>query len=239
MIAPLQGFGIRGVIWYQGESNSHDGAIYTEKMKALIGGWRNGFKQGDFPFYYVQIAPFLFRMGHDTLPIFWEAQTAALAIPNTGMIGTQDIGTPNNIHPPNKLDVGKRLALLALAKTYGKNVVFSGPTFAKLIVQGDTLRITFDNVGTGLVSRDGKPLTYFEVSDANATGWKPAKAVIEGTDTVVLRAAGVTHPVAVRFGWWSGAQPNLSNKEGLPALTFRAGELPKPLPPPSAPITPR
>lgn len=233
MIAPLEGFGIRGVLWYQGESNSHDGAAYAAKLKTLISGWRARFQQGDVPFYFVQIAPFLFRMGHDTLPIFWEAQTAALALPNTGMIGTQDIGTPNNIHPTNKLDVGKRLALLALAKTYGKNVVCSGPTFSNLTAQGDTLRLTFANVGTGLASRDGKPLTHFEVIDANGTGWKPAKAVISGTDAVVLSAAGVTRPVAMRFGWDSGAQPNLANKERLPAMTFRAGEAPKPVPSPA------
>ena len=230
MIAPLLPLSIRGVIWYQGEANSTDGAIYTEKMKALIGGWRKAFKQDDFPFYYVQISPFLFRIGRETLPIFWEAQAAALAIPNTGMIGTQDIGTTNNIHPPNKLDVGKRLALLALAKTYGRHVVYSGPTFKQLTPQNNTLRVTFDNVGGGLVSRDGKPLTYFEVMDAAGTGWKPAKAEIAGTDTVVLSAVGVAHPVAMRFGWYSGAQPNLANKDGLPCLTFRAGEPPKPPP---------
>ena len=234
MIAPLQPLGIRGVIWYQGESNANDGMGYAGKMKTLIGGWRQGFKQGDFPFYYVQIAPFTFRLGHDTLPVFWEAQASVLSVTNTGMASTQDIGNLLDIHPTNKLDVGKRLALQALAKTYGRNVPCSGPTFRQLTPQGESLRVTFDNAGSGLVSRDGKPLSNFEVIDANGTGWKPAKAEISGTDSVVLSAAGVKHPVAMRFGWYSGAQPNLSNKEGLPAMTFRAGQPPSLPPPPNA-----
>jgi len=226
MIAPLVPYGIRGAIWYQGESNHGEGMLYAEKMKALIGGWREVWQQGDFPFYYVQIAPW--NYGDEDpgiLPVFWEAQAAAQSIPNTGMAVINDIADYNDIHPKNKQDVGKRLALLALNKTYGRtNVVCSGPTFRELATEGDTLRVRFDNVGGGLVSRDGQPLTWFEIIGPESDYTK-ADAVIDG-DSVLLTAPGVEKPCAVRFAWHKSAEPNLSNKEGLPAGAFRAGEVP-------------
>ena len=136
MIHPLVPFGIRGAIWYQGESNLDDGMVYCDKMKALIGGWRAVWGQGDFPFYYVQIAPFRYRWGQPgpyRVPKLWEAQRAALAIENTGMAGTVDIGDLEDIHPKNKQEVGRRLALWALAKTYGfDDVVYSGPLYKSM-----------------------------------------------------------------------------------------------------------
>ncbi|MBM4049900.1 MAG: sialate O-acetylesterase, partial [Planctomycetes bacterium] len=228
MIHPLVPFALRGAIWYQGESNHREGMLYTEKTKALVGGWRQVWGQGDFPFYYVQIAPYVY--GNEDpyiLPEFWEAQTAALSIPNTGMAVIHDIGNVNDIHPKNKQDVGKRLALLALAKTYGrKEVVWSGPTFKEMKIEGGRIRVRFDNAGGGLASRDGKPLTYFEVIGEDTEWFVKAEAVIEG-DSVLVSAADCKQPLAVRFAWHRNAEPNLMNKEGLPAGAFRAGKAPE------------
>jgi sialate O-acetylesterase len=227
MIAPICPFAIRGAIWYQGESNLGEGALYTERMKALIGGWRKLWGLGDFPFYYVQVAPFNYGGNPRTEPVFWEAQTAATAIPNTGMAVINDIGNLSDIHPTNKQEVGRRLALLALAKTYGKrDVVCSGPTFHSMTVEGERLRIRFDNAGGGLKSRDGKPLSWFEIADADEGGFVPAEATIEG-DSVILSAPGVKRPAAARFAWSMLAEPNLMNAVGLPANSFRSGEIPR------------
>lgn len=227
MIHPLVPFAIRGAIWYQGESNHRDGMLYYDKMKALIEGWREVWKQGAFPFYYVQIAPF--EYGNEApgiLPTLWEAQTKALEIPNTGMAVIHDIGNLTNIHPRNKQQVGHRLALIALAKTYGRtNVVYSGPTFKSLLSEGDELRVTFDHVGGGLMARDGKPLNWFEIVGVE-TDFEQANAVIDGA-SVILSSPKVKHPVAVRFAWHKLAEPNLANKEGLPAVPFRAGTVPQ------------
>lgn len=230
MIYPLCPFALRGAIWYQGESNNGEGMYYFERMKGLIGGWRQIWGEGDFPFYFVQIAPY--NYGNDTKAQaeaeIWEAQArSAQDIPNTGMAVINDIGDLRDIHPRDKQDVGHRLALLAFAGTYGEtNLVCSGPTFKSLTVEGDHLRLNFTNVGGGLASRDGKPLTWFEVIDADTGGFVPATATIDGA-SVVVSAPGVKHPVAVRFAWSMMAEPNLMNAEGLPASAFRAGEMPQ------------
>jgi sialate O-acetylesterase len=222
MVHPLVPFAIRGAVWYQGESNclSRDGMTYYEKKKALIGGWRKVWGQGDFPFYFVQLAPFRYRHDPAELPKIWEAQAAALAIPNTGMAVTTDIATINNIHPPNKQDVGKRLALWALAKDYGRQgMVYSGPLYKSMKVEGAAIRIAFDHVSGGLASRDGKPLSHFQIAGADKK-FVPAQARIDG-DSLVVSADAVKQPVAVRFGWDQVAEPNLMNKAGLPASPFR------------------
>ena len=221
MVNPLVPFAIRGAIWYQGEANISDGAIYHEKMKALISGWRKVWGQGDFPFYFVQLAPYKYRRADPQyLPRIWEAQTATLSVPNTGMAVTVDIGNPKNIHPRNKRDVGKRLALWALSKTYGqKDIVYSGPLYKSMSIEGDKIRIRFDHVGGGLASRDAKPLNWFEISGKDMKFVK-AKAKIDG-ETLVVSSETVAMPVAVRFAWFQTAKPNLMNKEGLPASPFR------------------
>jgi len=219
MIAPLKPVAIRGAIWYQGESNMGEGMMYFEKKKALIGGWRKVWGQGDFPFGFVQLAPFD-RYGGDRQPKLWEAQTASLAIPNTGMAVITDITTLKNIHPPNKQDVGLRLALWALATSYDKkDLVYSGPMYKSMKVAGGKAVLTFDHVGGGLASRDGKDLDWFEIADDDKK-FVPAKAKIDGK-TVVVSSDEVAKPAAVRFGWSQKATPNLMNKEGLPASPFR------------------
>ena len=228
IIHPLVPFAIRGAIWYQGEANESEGMKYCERMKALIAGWRKVWHEGEFPFYFVQIAPYSYGDNPQTLARLWEAQTtAANTIPNAGMAVVNDIGNLRDIHPKNKQDVGYRLALMALARTYGQShLVDSGPTFKSMKIHDNTIRIKFDNTGSGLASRDGGPLTDFEIIDADNGGFVKADAQIDG-DYVVLSAPGVEHPVAMRFAWSGLAQPNLMNREGLPAGAFRAGTVPK------------
>jgi sialate O-acetylesterase len=227
MIHPLQPFALRGAIWYQGESNSSEGRLYTERMKALIVGWRQVWFDDNLAFYYAQIAPYDYGGNGERIGEFWEAQAEAQAIPKTGMAVITDIGNLKDIHPANKQDVGRRLAAWALAKNYGKlDVIYSGPTFKALSLEDDKLRVTFDHVASGLASRDGKPLTWFEVIDADEGGFVKAEARIEGA-TVVLSAPEVKHPVAMRFAWHMLAEPNLMNTADLPAGAFRAGEVPK------------
>lgn len=219
MINPIVPFAIRGVIWYQGEANSDEGMLYYNKFKAMLAGWRSRWGQGNFPFYFVQLAPYDYGDSEE-LPLFWEAQTACLQISNTGMAVTVDIGNPDDIHPKNKKDVGKRLALWALARDYGKkDIVYSGPLYKSMSVEGDKIRIRFDHVGPGLESKDGKPLSWFSIAGADRK-FVDAVAEIDG-NTVLVSSVSVTKPVAVRFGWSNLAQPNLSNKEGLPASPFR------------------
>lgn len=220
MIAPLVPYGIRGALWYQGESNNGEGMLYFEKSKALISGWRSLWNKPDLPFYLVQLAPFRYGGDPQNLPGIWEAQTATLSIPNTGMAVTVDISALHDIHPRNKQDVGKRLSLWALAHLYGKaDLVYSGPLYKSMTVEGNKIRLTFDHVGQGLVSRDDKPLTWFTIAGEDQN-FVDARAEIDG-DTVVVSADAVAKPVAVRFGWSQEAEPNLSNKNGLPASPFR------------------
>ncbi len=228
MIHPIVPYAIRGAVWYQGESNNGEGMLYLDRTKALVGGWRAVWKQGDFPFYHVQIAPFNYsRKGPEVdrnttaLAELWEAQAeSAKQIPHTGMAVINDVGELNDIHPKNKQEVGHRLALIALAKDYGrKDLVCSGPVFTGHTVEKNRIRLKFDSLGGGLVSRDGKPLNWFEVAGADGN-FIAAEAVIDGKD-VVVSAPGVTEPKAARFAFSQLAEPNLMNKEGLPAGAFR------------------
>jgi sialate O-acetylesterase len=224
MIAPVTRYAIRGAIWYQGESNMGDGMLYFEKMQTLITGWRKDWAEGDFPFLFAQVALSNYSETGDVAPRLWEAQTATLTVPNTGMVVTHDVSSYPNCHAPNKQDVGKRLALWALAKTYGKSgLVYSGPIYKSMAVttgpRPAKVRIQFDYTGSGLASRDGKPLNHFTIAGEDKK-FVEAKAVIEGK-TVVAWSDAVAKPVAVRFGWRQDADPNLMNKEGLPAPCFR------------------
>jgi sialate O-acetylesterase len=221
MIHPLVPLAIRGAIWYQGESNNGEGMLYHEKMKALISGWRTVWGRDDLPFYYVQLAPFKYGGGRQPADLagIWEAQLATLAVPHTGMAVTVDIGNVGDIHPTNKQEVGRRLALWALARTYGKELVYSGPLYQSHQVEGNKIRIQFAHTGGGLVARDGKPLTHFEVAGEDGN-FVPATATVDGA-TVVVHSDQVAKPAAARFAWKQDAEPNLSNQEGLPASPFR------------------
>ncbi|MBI5833283.1 MAG: 9-O-acetylesterase [Armatimonadetes bacterium] len=227
MVEGLVPFGLKGAIWYQGESNHGEGKLYTAKTEALVRGWRTVFQNPDMPFYWVQIAPFNYGAEPpQVMAEFWEAQAAALKLPNTGMVVTNDISEYNDIHPRNKQEVGRRFALLALKGAYGrKDVVADGPVFKSMALEGDKIRLRFDNVGGGLVSRDDKPLTWFQVI-GEETDFEDATAVIDG-DSVLVSCPKVPKPLAVTYAWSKMAEPNLANKEGLPARPFRAGEVPK------------
>lgn len=227
MIHAVVGYPIRGAIWYQGESNHGEGMLYLEKKRALIQGWRELWNQGDFPFYYVQIAPF--RYGNEDPTIlakFWEAQAAVQSIPNTGMVVINDIATLEDIHPPNKQDVGKRLAGLALKNDYGKTeLVAHSPELQSIEVLPNRLKLRFKNSGGGLKTRDGTPPTHFEIIGVGSNGFRPATAAIEG-DSVVLASEEVKSPVAFRFAWHMLAEPNLTGGTGLPVGACRGGEIP-------------
>jgi sialate O-acetylesterase len=218
MIAPVKPFAIRGAIWYQGEANVGDGMKYADKMKALIGGLRQVWGY-DFPFYFVEIAPWSGYRGNG-LPQLWEAQVASLKIPRTGMVVTTDlVDNLKDIHPKDKVDVGNRLALWALAKIYGKDVAYTGPLYKSMSVEGNKVRLSFAHVDGGLKSRDGKPLSEFEIAGEDGK-FVPAEAAIEG-DAVVVQSKDVSSPTQVRFGWRSVGNPNLENKAGLPASPFQ------------------
>ena len=228
MLKPLIPFAIKGAIWYQGESNAGRAYQYRKAFPLMITDWRKNWNQGDFPFYFVQLATFNANNGDSRKGSSWaelrEAQTLTLSLPNTGMAVTTDIGNPADIHPRNKLDVGKRLAAVALNKTYHKNNVYSGPTYQSFKVEGDKIILDFTNIGTGLSAKNKYGyLQGFEVAGADRR-FQYAKAYIDG-DKVVVYQDGVKDPVAVRFGWADDAgDNNLYNKEGFPADPFRTDD---------------
>ena len=225
MIKPLLPLSFRGVIWYQGESNVKTPEQYQTLFPAMIQDWRDRWGQGDFPFYFVQIAPFNYKTNPMSAAFLREAQGMALALPNTGMVVTMDIGNPTNIHPKVKKPVSERLALLALKHTYGRSMLIaSGPVYSEQKIKGKKIRLSFTEIGGGLASRDGKPLTHFTIAGSNGK-FVPAKAEIAG-DAIVVQSPQVSKPKAVRFGWGSADMPNLMNKEGLPASSFRTDDYP-------------
>ncbi len=225
MIAPLIPYAIRGAIWYQGEANVGRAHQYRELFPAMIADWRSAWGQGNFPFGFVQLAPYNYAKRHDPVACaeLRDAQLMTLkSVPNTGMAVTMDIGDPEDIHPRNKLDVGGRLALWALAKVHGRDCVYSGPIYKSMAVEGDKIRLRFDHVDGGLAASDGKPLRDFTIAGADEK-FVPAQAEIDG-DTIVVRSDKVTRPAAVRYAWRDDAVPNLSNQAGLPASPFRTDQ---------------
>ena len=219
MISPLKPYGIRGAIWYQGESNNGEGMLYYEKKKALVYGWRKVWKNKKLHFYYVKLAPFQYRNSnpHDLAGI-WQAQLSALEIPHTGMAVTTDIGNTRDIHPKNKQEVGRRLALWALAKNYGKkDIVYSGPLFKSFNKKNQSIIVQF-NHDKGLKSSNDKPLTHFELQGSDGK-WVPAEAHLQESKLIVTSKT-VSKPKNIRFGWNQEAEPNLVNGAGLPASPF-------------------
>ncbi len=225
MLHPLIPYAIKGAIWYQGESNAGRAFQYRKAFPLMINDWRNRWKQGDFPFYFVQLSSFNSNNGNSRKGSEWaelrEAQALTLSLPNTGLAVTTDIGNATDIHPKNKQDVGKRLAAVALRKTYGKNNVSSGPVYQSFQTQGNKIIISFLNEGTGLVAMDKYGyLKGFEIAGDDQMFYY-ATAVIEG-DKVIVSNPKVSKPVAVRYGWADDAgEDNLFNNEGFPAPPFR------------------
>jgi len=221
MIAPLLPYGMKGTIWYQGEGNAREAKLYEKLFPTMIQNWRDDWRQDDFPFYFVQIAPY----NYDTpmiCALLRDAQRKSLSVSNTGMAVTMDIGDPNDIHPTNKQDVGKRLALWALAKNYGiQDIVYSGPLYKSMKIEKNKIRLLFDHIGSGLVAK-GNELTHFEIAGEDRKFFQ-AKATVDG-NTVVVTSAKVKKPVAVRFAFHNIDEPNFFNKEGLPASSFRTDD---------------
>jgi sialate O-acetylesterase len=223
MVAPAINYPIKGICWYQGESNTGRAKEYDELQAALANDWRNKWRQGTIPFLYVQLPNF---MDYNYLPSEsqWaelrEAQLKALSIPNSAMAVAIDLGEWNDLHPDNKKDVGERLALAALKLAYKENIEYSGPLFDSALIEGDRITISFTHVGSGLTTNDGEPPTEFAIAGEDKKFlWANAK--IEG-DKVIVWSNEISNPKYVRYAWADNpAFPNLYNKDGLPASPFR------------------
>lgn len=236
MLRPVIPFAIKGAIWYQGESNRTRAAQYQRLFPNMIQDWRRLWQRGNFPFYFVQIAPFNYGGDRGEAAALREAQTMAMAVPNTGMAVTMDVGDPGNIHPVNKQAVGRRLALWAFAKTYRnqlkskpvQELVYSGPLLDQVVARGNILRLSFKH-SNGLGTRDGRTPSHFQIAGADRK-FHPAKARIvigeDGQAWVWLMSDAVPDPVAARYAWGAADEPNLQNSAGLPAPSFRTDDWP-------------
>lgn len=227
MIDPLIPYAIRGVIWYQGEANTGRAYQYRELFPHLIRDWRRRWNQGNFAFLFVQLANFMpvkQEPGEDSWAELREAQLLTLSEPNTGMAVAIDIGDADDIHPKNKQEVGRRLALNALKIAYKKDIVSSGPIYTHMDVEGATLRLQFMNCKDGLVTKNGEDLRGFAIAGEDRV-FRWAEALIEG-DSVVLWHPRIKKPVAARYAWASNPICNLYNSEGLPASPFRTDNWP-------------
>lgn len=224
MIYPLHDFGIKGAIWYQGESNAERYGEYERLLSTMITSWREQFGVGEFPFYIVGLANFMAPTDDANKQSNWahlrEAQRqVSRNLKNTGMSVTIDIGEEKDIHPKNKQDVGKRLAMIALKDTYGKEIVSRGPTLKSVSFDGPKTVLSFDNVGGGLVAKEGLAQSFSLAGEDGKFVW--ADATIEG-DKIVLTAKDVTSPTLVRYAFADNPKATLFNKEGLPAEPFEA-----------------
>jgi sialate O-acetylesterase len=222
MIAPAINYGLKGMIWYQGESNVDRAVEYRDLLPALINDWRVKWKKPDLPFLYVQLPNFMeveYSPSESDWAVLRQGQLKALTVPNTAMIVAIDLGEWNDIHPLNKKDVGERLALSAQNLAYGEGIVSSGPLYQSAKIEGKKVSISFSNTGSGLISKDGGELNYFSIAGADGNFvW--AKAVIEG-DKVVVWNENINQPLVVRYAWANNPDTaNLYNKEGLPASPF-------------------
>ena len=223
MVAPVINYTIKGVLWYQGEANTSRAEEYVKLQPAQIIDWRNKWKQASLPFFFVQLPGFMeynYQPAESNWAMLRESQLRSLSVPNTAMAVAIDLGEWNDIHPDNKKDVGERLALAAEKIVYGENVVHSGPLYQSAVVEGNKVIITFTNTGSGLITNDGEELSEFAIAGADKKFlW--AKAKIEG-DKVIVWSEEVADPKYVRYAWADNpVNPNLYNKEGLPASPFR------------------
>jgi sialate O-acetylesterase len=221
MITPLVPFALRGVVWYQGEANTNDPGLYRQLFPLMIQDWRRAFRLPGMPFYYVQIAPY--EYGPSTPSQYLrEAQLLTLSVKNTGMAVTLDIGNAKNIHPANKQEVGRRLAGCALAKTYGRKVVYLGPLLKSFKKHRDSIELVFEHTGSGLVVRDGTKGNEFQIA-ADDRVFKDAQVVVRGKRLIVSHPE-VKNPQAVRYAFTNTPGATLFNGEGLPASSFRTDD---------------
>ena len=241
-IAPIVPYAIKGAVWYQGESNGMSGNtadLYHAILKALIGGWREQWGQGDFPVMIAQLPKFI--QGWNW-PAIREAQSLAHDIPNSGMAVLLDLGDPHDVHPPGKIDAAQRLALVARHVAYGEDLVWTGPSYRSMKGEGNAIRLTFTPNGSGLtigtapwVAKGASPVPNDKLRGFIIAGedqnWVTADAKIDG-NSVVVSSPQVAHPVAVRYAWENCPETNLYNKEGLPAAPFRTDHWPLVPPPP-------
>ena len=222
MVAPIIPYGIKGVIWYQGESNAGRAFQYRKLFKAMIQDWRRSWSQGNFPFLFVQLANYM-EIQPQPVDDEWaelrEAQLMALASQKTAMAVTIDIGDADDIHPKNKQEVGRRLSLGALAIAYGHDIEYSGPIYDSMSIKNDKIRLRFKHTDGGLVTKGNEPLKGFAIAGKNRKFFW-ANAEIDG-DELVVWSNQVPKPVAVRYAWASNPVCNLYNKAGLPASPFR------------------
>ncbi len=222
MVYPLVNYPVKGAIWYQGEANVGRADQYSKIFPLMIKNWRDAWGIKDFPFYFVQIAPYIYSNPDSTESAYLrEAQEKALELPNTGMVVTLDIATVMNIHPPYKKEVGERLANLALAKDYGKSLKVYGPVYKSMIPEGKSIRIQFDNVEGGLVSKNGK-LSEFEIAGRDGKYVKADARIVN--NELMVSSPKVNEPLSVRYCWHNGSVASLFNADGLPALQFRTKE---------------
>lgn len=229
MIHPFVGFTMRGAIWYQGEANAKPGAVpYDQTLPLMINDWRKRWND-EFSFYFVQLASFHAPSTEPGTPDAWALLQDRMrrvldTTPKTGMAVINDVGDANDIHPKNKKDPGERLARWALAKDYGRDLVWSGPLFKSSRPEKNGVLVTFDQAGDGLKSRDGGALKRFEIAGENKV-WHWADATVEGRDSVRVSSPKVPQPVAVRYAWAANPEgANLVNSEGLPASVFRTDD---------------
>ena len=232
MLRPLQPYAIRGVIWYQGESDADNSLRYRKEFPALIKNWRDDWNEGEFPFLFVQLTGFNFYkkqvpaepQEQSTWAELREVQAlAAATFPNTAMVVTADLGSPENVHPPRKKEIGDRLAMTAEGMVYRKNVSYKFPEFKEMKIEGDKALITFSNAEGGLAVQ-GAAISGFTISGTDRKFYN-ADAVVDG-DKVAVSSDKVPHPVAVRYGWANYPVMNLFSKDGLPAAPFRTDDFP-------------
>ena len=237
MVHPLATYAMRGVIWYQGESNTGNSPeAYGDRMVALVEGWREAWGQDTLHFFWCQLASYRAAKDHplgddDTHALVQNGQREALRLPDTGMAVLHDVGDATDVHPKNKIDAGKRLSLWALGKVYGRDVVVSGPLFREASVEGGRVTLAFDHVGSGLMVghkhlmdptvQVDAPLKRFQICGPDGR-WQWAEAEIAADDTVVVWHAKIKQPVEVRYAWAANPEgANLYNKQGLPASMFK------------------
>jgi sialate O-acetylesterase len=226
MIAPLVGYTMKGFLWYQGESNTGRPAEYAKLQPAMIQDWRAKWNQPNAPFLFVQLPGFMdynYTPSESQWAQFREAQLKSLSVPNTGMAVAIDLGEWNDIHPDRKKPVGDRLALAAEKIAYGENIVYSGPIYQSQQIDGNKIILSFSNVGSGLITNDGEELSEFAIAGEDKKFvW--AKATISG-DKIIVSSDAVANPMYVRYAWADNpVNPNLYNKEGLPASPFRTDQ---------------